>query len=175
MATRTHPASENGFSLLSTLAALAIVAIVATGIMMAIYQIYNVSSGRTNSILAIRAVQNAGRWVTLDAQRAKTITTYGAGFPLTMTWDDPANNQYEVVYSVSPDNELQRQHYTNKTVNPDPDATMLIASYIDPSNTSCSVNSNKELIATISANVSFDRHTSTETRTYRIYPRRNLR
>ena len=87
--------SEEGYSLLGTLIALALMGIITAGIMMGIYQIYNVSSDRTNHILAIREVQNAGRWLTLDGQKAVTITPTqdSNGFPLTISWDDPDDNQ----------------------------------------------------------------------------------
>ena len=167
---------EDGYSLISILIALAIMAIITTGIMTVIYQIYNVSSDRTTHMIAIREVQNAGRWFTIDGQKAVTIEPAQDpdGFPLTISWDDPADNQHEVVYTLSLDNKLQRQHYTNRTINPDPDATALIALNIDPSNTSCIVTENNELVANVTAVVNIDPVTYTETRTYRIFPRRSL-
>ena len=169
--------NEDGYSLIGIVIALAIMAIITTGIMMAIDQIYNVSSDRTNHVIAIREVQNTGRWFTRDGQKAVTIEPAQDpdGFPLTISWDDPADNQHEVVYTLSLDNKLQRQHYTNRTINPDPDATTLVASYIDLSNTSCSVTENNELVTNVTAAVNIDRVTYTETRTYRIFPRGSLR
>lgn len=168
--------SEDGYSLIGIVIALAIMAIITSGIMMAIYQIYNVSSDRTNHLVAIREVQNAGRWLTLDGQKAVTIEPDQGtdGFPLTIKWDDLYETQHEVVYTVSPDNKLQRQHYTNRTINPEPDTTTLIASYIDLSNTSCSVSENNELIANVTAAVNLGGVTYAETRTYRVFPRRSL-
>ncbi len=168
--------NEDGYSLIGILIALAITAVITTGIMMAIHQIYNVSSARTNHIIAIREVQNAGHWFTRDGQKAVTIepTQDPDGFPLTISWDDPDDNQYEVVYILSLDNKLQRQHYTNRIINPDPDTTALIASYIDPSNTSCNVTENNELVVSVATAVNIGRVTYTETRTYRIFPRRSL-
>ena len=167
---------ENGNSLISVMIALAIMAIVTNGIMMVILQIYNVSSARTNHIIAIREVQNAGRWLTLDGQIAATVEPAQDpdGFPLTINWNDTYDNQHEVVYTLLPGNTLQRQHYTNRTINPDPDATALIALNIDPSNTSCIVTENNELVANVTAVVNIDPVTYTETRTYRIFPRRSL-
>ena len=168
--------TEHGYGLIGVLITVAILAIITNGIMMAIFQIYAVSSARTNHILAIRDVQSAGRWLTLDGQKAATInsTQDSDGFPLTINWNDPDDNQHEVVYTLLLDNKLQRQHYTNKSVNPDPDITTLVARYIDLSNTSCNVTGNSELIANITAAVNIDRETYTETRTYRIFPRQSL-
>jgi len=168
--------NEDGYSLIGVLVALAVMAVITTGVMMSIDQIYNVSSDRTNHIIAVREVQNAGRWFTLDGQKAVIMepTEDPDGFPLTISWDDPADNQHEVVYTLSLDNILQRQHYTNRTINPDPDTTTLIASYIDLSNTSCNVTENNELVATVTATVDIDRVSYTKTRTYRIFPRGSL-
>ena len=167
---------EDGYSLIGIVIALSIMTIVTSGIMMAIHQIYNVSSDRTNHLVAIREVQNAGRWFTLDGQKAVTVEPAQDqdGFPLTISWDDPDDNQYEVVYILTPDNKLQREHYTNRIVNPYPDTTTLVASYIDLSNTSCNFTENNELIANIVATVNIDSTAYTEARTYRIFPRGSL-
>jgi type II secretory pathway pseudopilin PulG len=168
--------SEDGYSLIGIVIALAIITIITSGIMMAIHQIYNTSSDNTNHLVAIREVENAGRWFTLDGQKALIIEPEQDpdGFPLTISWDDTDDNQHEVVYTLSPDNKLQREHYINRTVNPNPDTTTLVASYIDLSNTSCSVTENNELIANVTAAVNIDGVTYTEARTYRIFPRRSL-
>ncbi|MFC1902135.1 type II secretion system protein J [Chloroflexota bacterium] len=168
--------SEDGYSLIGILIALAIMAIITTGMMMVIEQIYNVNSDRTNHIVAIREVQNAGRWFTVDGQKAVTIEPAQDtdGFPLTISWDDQDDNQHEVVYTLLLDNTLERQHYTNRTMNPDPHTTTLVASHIDPSSTSCNVTENSELSAHVTAAVNIDSVTYTETRTYRIFPRGSL-
>ena len=168
--------TEGGYGLIGVLLALAITAIIVNSIMMAIFQIYNVSSARTNHLTAIRDVQNAGRWLTLDGKISSTIEPAldPDGFPLTLSWNDQDDNQHEVVYTLLLDNILQRQHYTNRSVNPDPDVTTLVARYIDPSNTSCNVTENSELVANITAAVNIDRETYTETRTYRVFPRQSL-
>lgn len=172
----TNISNQKGYSLMGIMIALAITVLLVTGITVAIGRIYDVSADRTNHIMAIREVQNAGRWFTLDGRKADTIEPAqdADGFPLTMNWDDLDENQYEVVYTLSPDNTMQREHYTNRLINPDPDATTLIASYIDLSNTSCGITENNELIANVTATVNVDSSTYTKTRTYRIFPRRSL-
>ncbi|MFC1964085.1 hypothetical protein ACFLV1_01750 [Chloroflexota bacterium] len=168
--------NEDGFSLIGFLITLAIMALITNGIMMAIFQIYDVSSNRTNQLLAIRDVQSAGRWLTLDARKAARIeTTQDAdGFPMTISWNASDGNEHDVVYTVLIDKTLQRQHYTNRTVNPNPDFTVLVARYLDPSQTLCSVTGDNELVTTITAAVDIDRVTYTETRTYRVFPRLSL-
>ncbi|MFC1870107.1 hypothetical protein ACFLYE_02415 [Chloroflexota bacterium] len=168
--------SEGGYSLIVVLVAWAIVASITNGIMMVIFHTYDVSSAITDHIVAIREVRSAGHWITLDGQIAANIEPFQDpdGFPLTISWNDPDDNQHEVVYTLLLDNELQRQHYTNRAVNPDPDATMIVARSIDPSSTSCNVTENNELVASITAAVDGDRRTYTETRTYRVFPRQSL-
>lgn len=171
-----NPGSEYGYSLVSTIVAVAIMALLAAGIMTVIFQIYNVSSATTNHMVAIREVQNAGRWITRDTQAARIIETTGDsdGFPLTIKWYDQSGNRYEVVYDISMDNQLIRQHYTNRSINPDPDSSKLIARYINPSTTSCNISQNDELIVNISAYVDTRLHAKTETRVYRVFPRQSL-
>jgi len=173
---RPEKADERGYSLAALVVALAVMAIIIVGIMMVIFQIHTVSENRTSHIVAIREVQNAGRRLTLDGQMAATIvpTADADGFPLTMTWSDAEDNEYEVVYDIVTGDRLERQHYTNKIVNPDPDATTLVALHIDPANTSCDVNENEELIVNITATVNDESASYTETRIYRIFPRQRL-
>ena len=168
--------AEDGYSLIGLLVGLPIMAIMTTGMMMAIFQIHSVSSARTNHIIAVREVQNVGHWLTLDGQIAAIIepTQDPDGFPLTMSWNDQDDNQHEVVYALLLDNKLQREHYTNRSINPVPDATTLVAQFIDPSSTSCDVTANGELVANITVVVSIGSGTHTETRVYRILPRQSM-
>ena len=165
--------NEDGFQLMSLVIAVAISAMIISGIVITINHLYDVSSDRTSQLVAVREVQNAGSWLTRDAEKASEISvTYDAdGFPLTLTWTDSDENEHEAVYTLLPTNRLQREHYINKITNPDPDATTLLASYIDLDNTSCSISANNELVACITATVNIEAASCTETRTYRIFPR----
>jgi len=168
--------AEDGYSLIGLLVALPILALMTTGMMVTIFQVHSVSSDRTNHMVAVREVQNVGHWITRDGKKAAIIelTQDPDGFPLTMSWDDQDDNQHEVVYTLLPDNKLQREHYTNRSTNPVPDATTLVAQFIDPSSTSCDVTANDELVANITAVVNISGGTHTETRAYRILPRRSM-
>jgi len=168
--------AEAGYSLVGIIVACAIIAGITNGLMITVFQLYKVSSACTNHVLAIREVQTAGHWMTIDARRAATIeiTQDADGFPLKITWNDHNDDQHEVVYTLSMGNRLQRQHYTNRTINPDPDATIFAAQYIDPSNTSCNVTESDELVVNITATVDIDSVIYTETRTLRIFPRQSL-
>jgi len=167
--------TEGGYGLVSLLVACALLAGITSGAMVTISHLHNVSSARTDHMIAIREVQSAGHWLVQDGQMAATIepTQDADGFPLTIIWNDNDDNQHEVVYTLLGDNILQRQHYTNRTTNPDPDGTMLVSRFIDTSHTSCNVTENSELVANITAAVNTDNATYTETRTYRIFPRRS--
>ncbi len=121
--------------------AIAVTAIITGGITMSIFQVFDGNTRSSNHMIAVRQVQNAGYWVSRDVQMARSVapTADPDGFPVTLTWADwDTGDEYQVVYSVSVvDNKLQREHYTNRHVNPDPDATSVAAEYIDPDNTNC--------------------------------------
>lgn len=168
--------AEDGFTLVELMIALAILAIIINAVVMVIYQLYNVGFARTNHIIAVREVQNASHWLALDGQKAATLQLSGDadGFPLTISWNSTDGSQYQVVYTILPDNELQRQHYTNRAINPNPDNTTIAARFIDPSRTSCNVSAGNELTVNITTAVDIYHGAYSETRTYRFFPRRNL-
>jgi len=168
--------AEAGYSLVGIIVACAIIAGITNGAMMTIFQLNKVSSACTNHVLAVREVQTAGEWMTTDGRKATTIeiTQDADGFPLTMSWSAPNDDQHEVVYTLSVGNGLKRQHYTNRTINPDPDTTILAARYVDPSSTSCNITENDELMVNITVVVDLDNTSYTEARTLRIFPRQNL-
>ncbi|MFC2122307.1 hypothetical protein ACFLRP_01315 [Bacteroidota bacterium] len=168
--------AEAGYSLVGIIVACAIIAGITNGVMIAIFQLNKISSASTNHVLAIREVQTAGEWMNTDGRQATTIelTPDADGFPLTMKWSAPNDDQHEVVYTLTVGNGLKRQHYTNRTINPNPDTTILAAQYVDPFSTSCNITENDELLVNITVAVDIDTTVYTEARTLRIFPRQSL-
>ena len=173
---RLTTGNEGGYSLIGLLLAVALLAIITNGAVMTLYQIHDVGSTRADHLVAIREAQNAGHWITLDGQIAADIETTADedGFPLTLSWSDQLGDEHEVVYTLLPDNRLQREHYTNRATNPEPDATTYVALFMDPTGTSCSIDDDGELLVDITAAVGGDGVTHTETRSYRVFPRGSL-
>jgi prepilin-type N-terminal cleavage/methylation domain-containing protein len=149
--------------------ALAITGLLASGLGMTIFQIFSGNAQSSNQMTVVRQVQNAGYWISQDTLMALLVTPSGAtGFPLTLTWAEFGvdEDEHQVVYTLVGD-QLKREHYTNRTINPDPDATTFIAQYID--SISCQF-AGGELTLTVSASVGGYRPAS-ETRTYEVVPR----
>jgi Tfp pilus assembly protein PilW len=167
--------SERGFSLISFIVALAIGSVLAGGVTMIIFQLSSVSSSSVDHLMAIRDVQNAGRWICRDGQMAADIelTADADGFPLTLTWTDRDGDEHEAVYSLLAGNEMQREYYTNRTLNADPDTTSVVAMYIDDSATSCNLTETDELIVKITSATGSGAKNYAETRTYRVSSRLN--
>jgi len=130
--------NQRGFTLVELLVAIAITGLITGGITMTIFQVFAGNARTSNHMTAVRQVQNAGYWISHDAQMARGVVITGvSGFPLTLTWTEyVSGDEHQVVYTLVGD-QLQREHYTNRATNPDPDATAIVAQYIDSANTSC--------------------------------------
>ena len=133
--------NQRGFTLVEMLIVLAIAGIVTAAATMTIIQVISGSSSSSNHMTAVRQVQNAGFWVSRDAQMAQSVAPapYPDGFPLTLTWTDRYGNDHQVVYSLvdMPSGglkELQRQH---TSVALSLDVTSTVAEFIDPDGTNC--------------------------------------
>ncbi len=98
-------AGEKGFTLLELLIAMAITALIGGASTIALRQIYGGTDRNNNSITAVRQIENAGFWISRDAQRALSIATDNLTPPDFITlnwteWDDGGNPiYYSVIYS----------------------------------------------------------------------------
>jgi len=96
--------NERGFTLIELSVVVAIVALIASGATMGIFQVIKVSESSNNRMIAVRQAQNAGYWITHDAQMAQGIsadddTGTAETEILTFTWvgwerKDAQDNQY---------------------------------------------------------------------------------
>ena len=170
--------NQRGFTLIEVLIAVAIGGAIAAVGSMATRQVMTETVRNNNHEIAVRQVQNAGRWVTLDTQMAQTVVPDedADGLPLTLTWEDFAGtNEYQVVYSLEELEgvlKLKREHYTNIVdESTTPDATTYVAKYIDSGQTSCEFN-DQMLTFTVTAIVGGGSlQEGSETRIYEIVHR----
>lgn len=166
--------NQRGFTLLELLIAATIVSFVIGGTTMTIFQIFSGNIRSSNHMTAIRQVQNAGYWVSHDAQMAQDVAPAeesvddpdGTRFPLTLTWTDWSSDEHEVTYNIV-DNKLTRSY----SVNEGEASQTLIAKFIDSTNTSCYKNEEGILTLTITAKLGAGSQVASETRVYEVIPR----
>ena len=167
--------NQKGFTLIELLVAIAITGLIIGVIGMSIFMIFNISARSDNHMLAVRQVQNAGYWISHDAQMAQQppviVNDGGQLESIFLTWEGWDNTWHEVTYTLE-DTELKRS-YWNDTGEI---SEILVAEYIDTDNTNCEFtdtdgdDSNDTLFLTVTATVS-GRHEATETRVYEVIPR----
>ena len=118
--------NQRGFTMIELMIAIAITGLITTGIAMAISQVFTVNAGSSNHMVAVRQVQNAGYWISHDAQMAQDIdpdpvddnpadeiipvlTLAWAGWEYDYGSSDTCINTYAVRYTYDADSfELQR-------------------------------------------------------------------
>ena len=135
--------NERGFTLIELLVAIAILSAIVGVTSMTIITTMRVSSDSNDWVVALRQVQNAGYWISRDAQMAQTVTTDEPGIFLTLSWADWGGNDYEVKY-VFDGNTLERQ--LNGSVG------ILIADYIDLESTVCNWNDEENKLTNVQEN-----------------------
>ena len=128
--------NQKGFTLLEIVVAMAIVGIIGGGISMTLSQLIMGNIRTNNHMTMVRQVQQAGYWVSHDAQMTQ-IVKLGAspGFLPTLTWTEWGGTKNEVTYSIptSPGNELRR----SLSVNGGTPSVTTVARFIDATKTKC--------------------------------------
>ena len=163
---------QRGFTLIELLIAIAITSLITGGITTAIFQTFTVNARNSSHMTAVRQVQNAGHWISHDAQMAQEVDPSGAtGFDsLTLTWTEWEDGTENVVTYTIVGDELKRSH----SKIPGGTSEMIVARYIDSTNTSCQVTADGVLMVTVTATVGDYPETVSETRVYEVTPRPNI-
>ncbi len=171
---------QRGFTLIELLIAIAITSLITGGITAAIFQTFTVSARNNSHMTAVRQVQNAGHWISPDAQMAQDVNTDdNPGTPelelVTLTWTEWVDETVNVVtYIITVDDELKRSHFEDGS----PTSEMIVARYIDSVTYDFTDTDgdgvDDTLTFTITAAVGDYPATVSETRVYKITPRPNI-
>ena len=162
---------QRGFTLIELLIAIAITSLITGGITTAIFQTFTVNARNSSHMTAVRQVQNAGHWISQDAQMAQEVNKGGAFGFLTLIWTEWEDGTENVVTYTIVGDELKRSH----SKIPGGTSEMIVARYIDtdPAKTKCNHIGNV-LMVTVTAAVGDYPETVSETRVYEITPRPNI-
>jgi prepilin-type N-terminal cleavage/methylation domain-containing protein len=170
--------NQRGFTLMEIVLVFAISGIIAGSITMTLFQVVN-GSGRTNNhMTAVRQVQNAGYWVSHDAQLAQSIeiddNPLGGGFPLVLSWTGWDDVEHEVTYSLEEMVGGPKQLKQSYSIGSELTET-IVAQFInpDPEKTKCGFTDGM-LVFTVTATVGYGSQEQSETRVYEIVPRPGL-
>jgi prepilin-type N-terminal cleavage/methylation domain-containing protein len=157
--------SQKGLTLIELMVALAISGIISGGITMTFYQLVTGGIRASNHMTLVRQVQNAGYWVSDDAQAAQDVDDNPAGGEfLVLTWTDWDGVVNTVTYTLD-GTELWRDDGVHQTP---------VAKFIDPAETSVEFNDTNgdsikdTLIFKVTAVVG---NSPPETRVYKVVPR----
>lgn len=172
---------QRGFTFVELLVTVAITAVIGTAATMATNQVCRSTGHSNNRITAVRQVQNAGYWISRDAQMAHSVIAEDLTAPdfliLKWTeWDDDNDPIYHSVTYYFEDitngiGKLKRSHWSSAGVNEE----TLVAEYIyynpdDPLETSKADYLSPELTIELTS-VSDE---TRETREYKITRRPSL-
>jgi Tfp pilus assembly protein PilX len=110
---------------------IAILGLLTVAVNQAIVQVVRVSSRGSDSMTAMKQIENALHWMSIDVQQAQSIEPeLGTGFPLSLSWTEWDGTRHAAVYTIV-GGELKR----SVAINNDPPTVMVIARYIDPAAT----------------------------------------
>jgi prepilin-type N-terminal cleavage/methylation domain-containing protein len=164
--------SQKGMTMLELLVAFAVTGIISGGITTTLYQMVTGSARTNNHMMAVKQVQNAGYWVSRDAQAAQSVAVdegEATGFPLTLAWTDWDDTENTVTYTLV-GTELWRDDGVQQSA---------VAQFVDvdPAQTSCDfADTNGDevedtVIFRVTVTIGSGLQQETETREYRIVPR----
>ncbi len=123
--------NQRGFTLIELVIAIAITGLITSGITMTIFQVISGNARSSNHMIAIRQVQNAGYWVSHDAQMAQPQYINTIDNPVTperelvtLSWADYNGSPHTVIYTLDL---VSSELWRDDGVQP-----MRVAEFIDP-------------------------------------------
>ena len=168
--------AEKGFTNIELIVAITIMALVGGAAVAATFQIFRGTERNNDHMIAVRQVQNAGYWISRDAQMAQSVTADNLTPPafLVLSWTETnSGDEYQVVYTLEdmPESELKELRRT-QSINGGGGITTLVAQHIAPDleKTKCKF-TNGILTLTVTATVGDGAPMESETRTYKLAPR----
>jgi len=167
---------EMGFTCIELVVAMTIMVLVGGAAGIATFQVLKGTEHNSNHMTAVRQVQNAGYWISHDAQMAQSVTADNLTPPafLVLSWTETnSGDEYQVVYTLEdmPESELKELRRT-QSINGGGGITTLVAQHIAPDleKTKCKF-TNGILTLTVTATVGDGAPMESETRTYKLAPR----
>ncbi len=172
---------EKGFTYIELIVALAILTLIGSATATATFQVLRVTERNNDHMTVVRQAQNAGYWLSRDAQMAQSVTADGLTSPdfLVLNWterdyvDDPTYHSVTYFFEGLTDGvgKLKRSHWSSTGIN----EQTLVAKYIyydpdDPDNTSKA--SYQSPVLNLQLTSLFEK--ARETREYRINLRPNF-
>ena len=173
--------NEKGYTFIELLIAITIMALASAAAGGAIFQIFRGMESNNDHMTAVRQVQNAGYWISRDAQMAQSVTTDGLTLPdflvLNWTvWDDAGDPIYHTATYFFGDltdgiGTLMREHWSSAGASEE----TMIAQYIyyDPDDVDDTSNASYlSPLLTVQITALFEE--TRETREYQVTHRPNL-
>ena len=154
---------QKGLTLVELLVTLIIGSLLIVGISTIYIQIIRITKDSSNHMTALRQVQVAGHWVSMDTQGARDFDFSVDPWELTIYWDDINGIEYNAIYRISEQGILTREYYTSGSLA----GTAQIAENLVPADTIYDLSLAHGVEFRVTAQVS----NITETRAYRVLPR----
>jgi prepilin-type N-terminal cleavage/methylation domain-containing protein len=166
--------SQKGVTMIELLATFAVMGIISAGVTTTLYQVVTGNARANNHMIAVNQVQNAGYWVSYDAQliqQEPAIVKNGSQLEsFTFTWTNWNNAESTITYTLD-GTELRREGDGQQSI---------VAQFIDPAGTNIEFadtngdGAEDTVIFTVTVTIGSGSQQQSETREYRIVPRPGL-